>query len=167
MDVYFWTDLFVNFNTGVYIKGMLIMQRHRIIWNYLTGWFSLDFLASFPYSIVFENLLVGGSSGGFSSFSKTPQLLRLLKIIRFLRILRLLRVFKIKRLLYKIEEYIVTDTLTFIMDSLKILTVIFFMTHLMACTFYFVGDYESDTQPLTWIVSQGVKDLSNYEKYII
>ena len=100
-----------------------MMQRHRIIWNYLTGWFILDFLASFPYALVFENLLVG-SSGGFSSFAKTPQLLRLLKIIRFLRILRLLRVFKIKRLLYKIEEYIVTDTLTFIMDSLKILTVI-------------------------------------------
>ena len=166
MDVYFWSDILMNLNSGIYIKGMLIMQRHKVIFNYLTGWFILDVLASFPYSLVLENILVGKSNSGMSSLSKTPQLLRLLKIIRFLRILRLLRVFKLKRLLYKVEEYIVTDTLTLIMDSLKILMVIFLMTHLMACTFYFVGDYESSDQPLTWINSNDIQDLEVFDKYI-
>jgi len=132
MDVYFWTDILVNLNSGIYIKGMLIMQRHKIIWHYVMGWLVLDVLASFPYSFVLENLFIGSSDSGLSSLSKTPRLLRILKIIRFLRILRLLRVFKLKRLLYKVEEYVVTDTLTLIMDSLKILMVIGLMTHLMA-----------------------------------
>ena len=132
MDVYFWSDIPVCFNTGIYIKGMLVMQRWKIIWNYLTGWFLLDVLASFPYALVIENLIVQDSNSSLSSLSTTPRLLRMLKIIRFLRILRLLRVFKLKKLLYKVEEYIVTDTLNLIMDSFKILMVIFFMTHLMA-----------------------------------
>ena len=40
------------------------------------------------------------------------------------------------------------------------------MTHLMAWTFYFVGDYESDNEPLTWITAEGIQDFTNYEKYI-
>jgi hypothetical protein len=90
----------------------------------------------------------------------------MLKIIRFLRILRLLRVFKLKKLVYKVEEYVVTDTLTLIMDSIKILTVIFFMTHLMAWTFYYIGEYEADENPLTWISDNKIQDMSNYEKYV-
>lgn len=166
MDIYFWSDIIVSFNTGIYVKGILVMRRHKIVWSYLTGWFVMDVLASFPYSLVFENLILKDNNSQLSSLSTTPRLLRMLKIIRFLRFLRLLRVFKLKRLLYKIEEYIVTDTLTLIMDSTKILLVIFFMTHLMACTFYFIGDYESSDEPLTWITVNDIQDLSNYEKYI-
>ncbi|CAI2366607.1 unnamed protein product [Moneuplotes crassus] len=167
MDIYFWTDIFVNFNSGIYSKGILVLQRHKIMINYATGWFILDVLASFPYSFILESIFIQDSeSSGLNSLSQTPQLLRLLKVIRFLRILRLIRVLKIKRLVYKIEEYIVTDTLTLIMDSLKMLMVIFFMTHLMACTFYFVGDYEASVQPLTWIVINDIQDLTLYEKYI-
>jgi len=126
----------------------------------------MDVLASFPYSYVLENLIISDSSSNLSTLSTTPRLLRMLKIIRFLRILRLLRVFKLKKLIYKVEEFIVTDTLTLIMDSIKILTVIFFMTHLMGCTFYFVGDYESSGNPITWITVYQLQDKSNYERYI-
>ena len=166
MDGVFWADIILSFNTGIYKKGMLVMQRHRIIWNYVSGWFVLDVLASFPYSLIIESFLQNDPNSNLSSLSSTPRLLRMLKIIRFLRILRLLRVLKLKKLIYKIEEYIVTDTLTLIMDSMKILLVIFFMTHLMACTFYFTGDYESSTEPLTWISVEDIQDATNYDKYV-
>lgn len=53
MDIYFMMDLFISFNTGYDVKGLLIMKRKLIILNYLKSWFVLDLLASFPYSWVF------------------------------------------------------------------------------------------------------------------
>jgi hypothetical protein len=42
--------LVLNFNSGFYKKGVLVMNRKDIIVNYLKSWFILDLLASFPYS---------------------------------------------------------------------------------------------------------------------
>ena len=50
IDVFFLLDILINFNTGYYKKGVLIMNRKDIIVNYLKTWFILDLLASFPYS---------------------------------------------------------------------------------------------------------------------
>lgn len=50
MDCFFIVDVFINFNTGFYRKGVVVMKRREIVFNYLRTWFILDFLASFPYS---------------------------------------------------------------------------------------------------------------------
>ena len=49
-DVVFMLDIFLNFNTGIYEKGILVMQRKRITEKYLKSWFFLDLLSSFPYN---------------------------------------------------------------------------------------------------------------------
>ena len=96
MDVYFWTDIFVCFNTGIYIKGILVMKRSIVIWNYLFGWWMLDIISSFPYTTLLDAIINEEDQGGYSDLSKTPQLLRILKIIRFLRIVRVLKFLKLK-----------------------------------------------------------------------
>lgn len=50
IDIGFMLDILVNFNTGFYKKGYLVMKRKEIIKNYLKTWFFMDLLASFPYS---------------------------------------------------------------------------------------------------------------------
>ena len=50
IDICFILDIFVQFNTGFYKKGNLINSRKSIIWNYLTTWFFIDLVASFPYN---------------------------------------------------------------------------------------------------------------------
>jgi len=67
MDLYFISDVLVCFNTGYYVRGNLILQRHYIIWNYLRTWFILDVLASFPWSYVFPEQEDQSSSSGASS----------------------------------------------------------------------------------------------------
>lgn len=47
-------DILVNFNTGFYKKGYLVMKRKEIIKNYVKTWFFLDLLASFPYSWIID-----------------------------------------------------------------------------------------------------------------
>lgn len=49
LNVMFICDIFINFNTGYYSKGLLVMERRRIVINYLKGWFWIDLIASFPY----------------------------------------------------------------------------------------------------------------------
>ena len=104
----------------------------------------MDLLASFPYTYIIENIVLSDDQQDTEdiSYLKTPSLLRMLKIIRILRVLRLLRVLKLKRLLYKIEEYIVTDLLAAVMDGVKIFIMVFSMCHWMACAFYFVSDFD-------------------------
>lgn len=146
MDICFMLDIIITFNTGFYKKGYLVMKRKEIIINYLKTWFILDLLASFPYSWV---LSTGGSQESYSDpsqaqyptpvrgkSSQAPQLLRLIRIIRFLRFLRLLRVLKLKKLLYKFEEIIMSDTINAILGFFKVITVILFIAHWIACIFY-------------------------------
>lgn len=136
IDVSFMVDIVITFNTGFYKKGYLVMKRREIIINYLQTWCFLDLLASFPYSWVFK----ANSASGSSIMMKTPQLLRLLKIVRFLRFLRLLRVLKLKKLIYKFEEIIMSDMLNAILGFLKVITVILFIAHWIACIFYAIGN---------------------------
>jgi hyperpolarization activated cyclic nucleotide-gated potassium channel 2 len=53
----FIADIFLNFNTGFYSRGMLIVSRRKIALNYLKFWFWLDFIASFPYDLIIESFI--------------------------------------------------------------------------------------------------------------
>jgi hypothetical protein len=147
MDCTFMADIIVAFNTGFYKKGYLVMKRKEIIKNYLKTWFILDILASFPYTWILNSN---------TSSSTTPELLRLVKIIRFLRFLRLLRVLKLKKLLYKFEEVIMSDMLNAILGFFKVITVILFIAHWIACIFYAIGASELDTEPQCWLTIANV-----------
>jgi hypothetical protein len=77
-----------------------------------------------------------------SSAYKTPQLLRLLKVMRFIRILRLLRVLKLQRIFIKFEENVASETMNVVVKFIKLIVMITFIAHWIACFFYAIGDYE-------------------------
>ena len=58
----FMLDIFVNFNTGFYTRGNLITARKLIIKNYVSTWFLIDVLASFPYNLLINPDLLDGMS---------------------------------------------------------------------------------------------------------
>jgi len=168
-------DIVVTFNTGFYKKGYLVMKRKEIIINYIKTWFILDMLASFPYSWVMDNDEdqtdeegnVVNSKKSSASVSKAPQLLRLIRIVRFLRFLRLLRVLKLKKLLYKFEEIIMSDTINAILGFFKVITVILFIAHWIACIFYQIGVSQLDSEPMCWLTVANIQDAPIFDKYII
>ena len=167
MDIYFVIDFIINFNTGVYEKGMLIMKRSTAIFIYLRSWFLIDLLSCFPFEYTIEFAVVSDPNSNTNQYSKAPRLLRMLKLIRFLRILRLLRVLKLKKTLYKLEEYLVTETMNMLVDIIKLLVVIFFISHWMAWGFFFIGDYETTYGVDNWLNAFDVIDLDNSDQYII
>lgn len=124
--------MLLSFNTGFYKKGIICLDRKRITLTYLKTYFFIDLLATFPYQFTVELLLTNNPDSSVSSLAIAPRLLRMIKIVKFLRILKLLRVLKLKRVLQKIEEYIVTDLLSSIVDGMKLLAILLLIAHMMA-----------------------------------
>jgi potassium voltage-gated channel Eag-related subfamily H protein 8 len=53
IDIWFLTELLLNFVTGYYDKGFLVQSRKSIALNYLKTWFVPDLISSFPYSFLY------------------------------------------------------------------------------------------------------------------
>ena len=62
-----------------------------------------------------------------------------MKLARFLRFLRLLRVFKLKQILYRLEELIMSDSLMAAVNMMKVVCVVIFIAHWIACAFFAIG----------------------------
>lgn len=80
----------------------------------------------------------------------------MLKIVKFLRILRLLRVLKLRKFLMKIEDYIVTDRMNALVKFMKLMLIIVFIAHWIACFFWYVGDSELKSRGEGWILQAGI-----------
>jgi hypothetical protein len=87
IDAIFWVDILLNFLTG-YTVGLhsVELNQRRITLQYLTHWFTVDFVATFPFDIVLRG---EGKTGNLTG------LVRLLRIIRVLRVLRMGRVLEV------------------------------------------------------------------------
>lgn len=53
LDCWFLVEIFVNFFTGYFEKGIVIMDRKKIFINYLKTWFIVDMISSIPFSFVY------------------------------------------------------------------------------------------------------------------
>lgn len=50
IDIFFWVDIILSFNLSFKNEeDKYITKRSEIFINYVTGWFILDIIASFPY----------------------------------------------------------------------------------------------------------------------
>jgi hypothetical protein len=86
--------------------------------------------------------------------------LRLLKISRFLRFLKLLRILKLSKALSKYEDILYSDKFNIISAFAKIVVVVSFFVHCMACLFWIVGSNSASVFGESWIISKGVIDES-------
>jgi hypothetical protein len=53
IDFWFLSELILNFITGYYYKGVLVVERKKIAYNYVKTWFVVDLISSFPYSVFY------------------------------------------------------------------------------------------------------------------
>ena len=76
-----------------------------------------------------------------------------MKMARFLRFLRLLRVLKLKQILYRIEELIMNDAFVATLNLLKVVAVVIFIGHWIACIFYAIGASEYEDKYDCWLTN--------------
>jgi hyperpolarization activated cyclic nucleotide-gated potassium channel 2 len=76
-------------------------------------------------------------------------------------------VFKLRKLLYQLEEYILSDAVSALLSFLKVIVVILLIAHWIACLFYYIGSLELDTNAVCWLTEAKMQDAATYDKYII
>ncbi|KAF4727771.1 hypothetical protein FOZ63_001954, partial [Perkinsus olseni] len=102
IDLYFMSDIALNFVTGYWNRGVLSLKHRDIARYYAQTWLLVDLVASIPFSW----FISPDTEGPSQSVSK---LLRVIRIVKFIRIARLLRLMRLKTLLSKLEEHIDSD----------------------------------------------------------
>jgi hypothetical protein len=147
IDIWFLMEITMNFCTGFYEKGILIMNRRRIVQKYLKTWFAMDMISSFPFSIL-ELANTGDSS---TEALKSAKLLRILRLTKYARLVRLIRFLKLNKLVQMLDELIVTEFANLMMKFIKMTLFLFFITHWMACFLFTIGLNECDTKGICWI----------------
>lgn len=109
----------------------MVTDRRDIALHYMRGWFILDFVSILPIGYI--TMLTGGDED-----SGAGKQTKALKILRMVRLSKLLRISKLKRLVRKHSEDF--DGLAAGFKLCGTMLVLFFTAHLVACTWYFVGD---------------------------
>jgi CRP-like cAMP-binding protein len=75
-------------------------------------------------------------------------------------------VLKLQNLMMKIEENFTSEHFNVILSFIKLMVMIFFIAHWMACGFFAVGSSELEKYPDCWIRNSGIIDYNKYDQYI-
>ena len=143
--IFFIFDALVNMNTAYYNRGNLIFSRSMIIRNYLKGPMLRDLL-----SFCFQFLRI---------YHPDP-------VLHYLTLLILLRIYNLKKIFLSIEEFIfVDDQMHNSLALLKLIFGIFFLSHLLACVWHFVGYIQAENEH-TWLVNYGIDHSPWYIRYL-
>ena len=134
VDIYFITDIFMNFRTGFYdARGVLVIDFGKIANNYFKGWFILDFITCLPVNYVMMVISWDTDSSGAGKEVKAFKVLRLLKLGKLLRVARIMRI--VDR--YQEELRVFMEAFGGIILSLMV----FIFCHLIACMWFYVGTF--------------------------
>eukprot|EP00347_Sterkiella_histriomuscorum_P008075 403346469 len=160
IDSWFLLEIFLNFFTGFYDKGVLILDGQKIFKNYMHGWFFMDLISSIPVS--YMDLIFSDGTGAFQQ----AKLLRIFKLTKYARLLRLIRFLKVSKFIQTFEDLVVNDYANLMIRFSKISIIVFFIAHWMACCLYIVGTNELETIGYNWLSLQGLQDVDVMEAYI-
>ncbi|QDZ21331.1 ion transport protein [Chloropicon primus] len=129
VDVLFWLDILVNFRTAyVDNKRHTIFDQKQVALHYAKGWFTLDFIGTFPFELVAKSI-ISSSSGDLAN-----------KDIMYLRLLKLPRIIRAARLVKKLDIFTSNKTIR----VLKLIFLFLLLGHWVGCIWYFVGSWQAE-----------------------
>ena len=160
MDVFFITDLILNFYTGYFEDEALILDLKKIRRKYLC---SIDFLVDFVSTIPVDYFAISASDCGASQSARAGKIFRTLKVFRIFRLLRLLR---LGRLFRYAQLYTEQYGAAFV-RILRLLFLIMMFTHWNACLVFLIAhEYGSeDESELTWVYYLDIEDARISTQY--
>jgi hypothetical protein len=153
IDVLFAIDMLLTFRTAYFTRldKMYVTLPKEIASNYIKGWFTIDFLSTFPLGEVITAIIQSGNGDSMEEDGDAATQIRALKLLRGLRLIRLLklaRLLKLGKLLTSVEDFLNISPAAF-----KLLILVFnvtFIAHLLACFWYYVSMAEIGEYPDNW-----------------
>ena len=131
-SVLFFCDILINFNTGYFNKGLVVIDRKTIIIHYLKGEFIADLLSGLSYFVDFREY------GHYN----------LMKFLFFLRWGKLEKISSKVQEKFKIGLKIHTS----VIDLIDLLCFSFFILNFFACFWYYIAIiYQDEPSYKTWL----------------
>lgn len=156
-DILFWIDLFINFLSAYSDKkGETEATPTKVIKNYLSGFFILDFVACLPPNAFGAIVRLGqGKAQEDAQGDEAGKALRLVRVGRLARLTRLMRLTRLTRLLkvgqiFRRFEFIRQMEKSRGARIAKLTLTLAFVVHLLACGWYLVAALHDDAT-VTWV----------------
>lgn len=164
IDCIFGLDMLFNFFEAYEDEqGDLILDPHKIQMRYLTGWFFVDFMATFPFSLVLGQR---SSAAKMSRFLRAPRLFRL---FRLLRILKLVKMLNLTAFFHRLEDN--SDIHPGVFRILKLIFWVILVSHASSCVWLAIPVLEQSGG--SWLSEKlGQSDItfeeqSSFSKYLV
>lgn len=153
----FWTcDIWNSFTVGYFYRGEIVLDMKSIALRYLRTWFIPD--VAVVSSDWLYNVMDWQDTG--SDQTQVGSLGRSLRALRVVRTIRLLRLLKLQRILARLQNYIESDYLCIIVDVFKFTMLMLLFAHVVACLFYYVGEWQLQGNRSSWIAFISVEEGS-------
>ncbi|KAH9113978.1 hypothetical protein LEN26_006033 [Aphanomyces euteiches] len=148
IDVFFAIDIVANFATGVDVKGKIHFDLKTIAKRYISSWFIIDFLSTFPFTSIVED------QGEVT------------KVLKLFRMLRLLRLFRMMRILNRIQHALLIRST--ISSLFRYCLTVVFVSHWFACFFFWVSYQDSinNTCCSTWLKEKSLLQATPTDQYV-
>lgn len=137
--IIFCIDIVLNFCTGYVSNGLIIMERRKIIVNYLRAWFWFDLLATLPALL----LATFGDAFFLARFLRAVKFYKLFKALRLLRGLRMIRNQGFVSVLMRYFE--MQPLRVFILQLAQLQFILLTIAHFNGCAWAFIQ--ESSWEP--------------------
>mmetsp|Transcript_23451 Transcript_23451/g.34585 ORF Transcript_23451/g.34585 Transcript_23451/m.34585 type:complete len:870 (-) Transcript_23451:1888-4497(-) len=85
LDIWFTVDILLNFRTGYIYHGTVVMNPKKIVSYYLTTWFLIDLLGTFPFEKFIQSEANSRKSLKLIKYFKIPKLLRISRVMKYVR----------------------------------------------------------------------------------
>ncbi|KAK9806501.1 hypothetical protein WJX73_004260 [Symbiochloris irregularis] len=147
-DLFFMADILMNFNTGVIVDQVLIMDRKEVARHYCKTWLALDVVASFPLDLIFAG--------------------KRLDMWRLPRLLKIIRVMHYKSLTHALHSLgrvpLISEMSRFHGQLLRLLTFLTIWVHWNAC-FQYASCANPRHNRMCWVEAGGLLQAGIWEKY--
>ncbi|CAJ1366570.1 unnamed protein product, partial [Effrenium voratum] len=142
-QLYWNCDMLLNFITGYYDAGVLILDLRKTAKHYLASWFVFDLaVVSIDWTIVALNAR-DNETAGVARLSKT------IRTLRFLRLVRMGRMVKAGAVMESVQDQLGSQSAAIHYSILKILVRLILINHLIACFWY--GIATADESADNWV----------------
>jgi len=134
----FWTtDIFFSFMTGYYDSGLVEMRPKRIACKYMRRTLIPDLCV---VSVEWFDIMFAVDTAEMVSLARATKFVRVMRVIRMLSVVRIVRVLSI----FDAISGTLSDELRVVLEAVKMLVVVGFATHFLACLWYFIGSRGGD-----------------------
>lgn len=152
LTLVFWTfDMLLNFFTGYYANGEVVLQQRVIAGNYLRSWFTADLLINgVDLGTLAVDLYFQDHPEHVASYWRAAPLL--MRASRLMKVSKLLRIVVFFQRLHERAPGPVASRLAFMGLGTKLASTLLWLNHVICCIWYFIGTREdmSDTG-YTWL----------------